>query len=481
MSHATIMEKESILYIYDYKYYNSVLQLEKLRTKQNFNVLLFCVKTPKTCYSLKEYIHFIYNKYNLKYVVLIGSVEEIPTFMKKGINESNNKTLYNKNVYYASSDTIYGMISNSKHSNNNSEGSMFCNYCNSRYCYGKHENACINTWKYKIIIGRLTPGDNFVYSTKELSVSEKIQNIQNQVDKILSYESFIDSKLSGLSDDNWSQSLVGIASNEGKGAGINGLADNEYMRQELEKYHTYKKCNFTELYKGNLAKETKNPLNSYDETGDPNEKHFVDCVNNGCSLLLYAGHANEVSLSTTGFSNKNIHLLNNHNKYFLGCVVGCSFGSHDEDYMSLSENLQVSKDKGSIAMFVSTVLQSWLPPMYMQRKLNDTIIHSDETKTIGELFQIAVTDKTFYKSKDFWYYQILGDPSTRFVLTAESPINNSLPLFENDDETTEDKTKLLKPISEDEEYFDVCEENEIINKHNVFYSFFMYFLSFFKK
>ena len=27
----------------------------------------------------------------------------------------------------------------------------------------------------------------------------------------------------------------------------------------------------------------------------------------------------------------------------MGCVVGCSFGSHDEEYMSLSENLQVSK------------------------------------------------------------------------------------------------------------------------------------------
>ena len=97
--------------------------------------------------------------------------------------------------------------------------------------------------------------------------------------------------------------------------------------------------------------------------------------------------------------------------------------------MSLAENLQVSKNKGSIAMFASTILQSWLPPMHMQRELNNTIINSDKTLTIGEIFDKAVKNDVFYKSKDFWYYHLLGDPSTRYILTCLNDIklNNNNP------------------------------------------------------
>ena len=133
--------------------------------------------------------------------------------------------------------------------------------------------------------------------------------------------------------------------------------------------------------------------------------------------MLYAGHANEVSLVTTGFDNTSASNLTNENKYFLGCVVGCSIGSHDEDYMSLAENLQVLANKGSIAMFVSSILQSWQPPMHMQRKLNDTILAATSVKTIGELYKEAVLEPKFQTYNDFWYFHILGDPCTRFVLT----------------------------------------------------------------
>ena len=42
-----------------------------------------------------------------------------------------------------------------------------------------------------VIVGRLTPGDNAYGTTNELSDAEKIENIQNQIDKIKSYETII--------------------------------------------------------------------------------------------------------------------------------------------------------------------------------------------------------------------------------------------------------------------------------------------------
>ena len=83
--------KETILYIYDYKYRNQVSQLEKLRISQNYNVLKYFIRNNDTIYLLKENINSIYSKYNLKYIVLVGSIEEVPTFMRKVLMKNQIK------------------------------------------------------------------------------------------------------------------------------------------------------------------------------------------------------------------------------------------------------------------------------------------------------------------------------------------------------------------------------------------------------
>ena len=55
--------------------------------------------------------------------------------------------------------------------------------------------------------------------------------------------------------------------------------------------------------------------------------------------------------------------------------------------------------------------------MHMQRKLNSSILDAQTVMTIGELFKEAVLVPEFKISNDFWYYHILGDPCTRYVLT----------------------------------------------------------------
>ena len=195
------------------------------------------------------------------------------------------------------------------------------------------------------------------------------------------------------------------------------------MRKELEKYkNSNLNSKFVELFQGYLEKSHDSQINEnneYDESGEPNSVDLSEEINQGSSLLLYAGHANEIQLTTTAFDTDNVSSLTNKGQYFLGCIVGCSVGSHDEKYMGLSEYLQVSKEKGSIAMFVSSILQSWTPPMYMQRELNNVIINSTKIQTIGELFKKAVSVEEFSSQNDFWYYHILGDPCTRYILTLQ--------------------------------------------------------------
>ena len=119
-------------------------------------------------------------------------------------------------------------------------------------------------------------------------------------------------------------------------------------------------------------------------------------------------------------------------------------------YMSLAENLQVLANKGSIAMFVSSILQSWQPPMYMQRKLNDTILAATSVKTIGELYKEAVLEEEFQRYNDFWHFHILGDPCTRFVLTLPElkSTTTSSPEPEPESETTSEPEPEPEPESE---------------------------------
>ena len=95
--------------------------------------------------------------------------------------------------------------------------------------------------------------------------------------------------------------------------------------------------------------------------------------------------------------------------------VNCS--SSSERFLSLSEKLQIAKNKGSIAIFSSSVLQTWVPPMYIQRTLNEKIINSESVLTIGELFNESISVDEFRNSYDYWFYNLLGDPCTRYLLT----------------------------------------------------------------
>ena len=154
------------------------------------------------------------------------------------------------------------------------------------------------------------------------------------------------------------------------------------------------------------------------------------------------------------------------------CVVGCSAGSHDENYISLCEKFVTAKEKGSIASFCSTVLMGWTPGMYLQRKLNDEILAATEVKTIGELFKTSVQIDDFKNSDDFFHYHILGDPATRFVLTLPETRNFIYSVNSNINELTPNEPvanltlKFNRSVNIDETYLsEIFEANYELNNN----------------
>ena len=382
---------KNVLYIYHNNYYSSVTTLKSFRETNeggNFNIFLEEINPNKHNFVyVKKKIKYYLIKHKIKFCLIFGSVEEVPTIMYKLPSDWEYSTSLNSNSTTAAADIYYGHFDNKK---------------------------------MKVIIGRLTSGDTKHTQYYNITLSKKRQNVENQVNKIISYEKKCNELISNssLNNENWTKKIIGIASNDGGGYyGIDGLKDNQYMRKELKKYENIN-CNYTELYDSYIgAPQSYNDKNTYDLTGSPNKNNLSLAINNGASLLLYVGHANEVVLSTTNFNVNDSYLLNNKDMYFLGCAVGCSLGSHDESNMSLAEEFQVSKEKGSIAMFASTILQSWTPPMFMQRQLNDVIINTNKTLTIGEIFKKSVENFDFKNMIDYYYYHLLGDPCTRFIMT----------------------------------------------------------------
>ena len=260
----------------------------------------------------------------------------------------------------------------------------------------------------------------------------KIINVNNQVNKIIEYENNINDIINKNLISDWSKRVVGIGSSEGGAPfydGLDGLSDGEYLRKELERYRQ-NFFTFTEFYDGYISPEqgVNNSEIHFDSYGNPKKDDILDTLDNGCSIVLYTGHADEISLSTSYLNTNDINNLNDvtDKKYFFMSLVGCSSGSYDEPFMAFAEKLLTVENKGAIGVFSSTILQSWRPPMYAQRQMNNIIMNSTSTYTIGELFKESNLHTGFLPTTrgniinnvmDLWFYMIFGDPCTRLICT----------------------------------------------------------------
>ncbi len=128
-----------------------------------------------------------------------------------------------------------------------------------------------------------------------------------------------------------------------------------------------------------------------DAAGNPNESDVSELVNQGVGLISYTGHGSSTSLGSSGFSNSQIDQLQNDGMLPFIWSVACVNGEFDngtcfgESWLRANRNGQGT---GAVAAFMSTINQSWNPPMAAQDEMVDLLtenIQTSDTRTFGGL------------------------------------------------------------------------------------------------
>ena len=162
---------------------------------------------------------------------------------------------------------------------------------------------------------------------------------------------------------------IGIASNQGPGD--DGEYDYEHIRNmqsDLLNYtYTYNYEHFDGDQGGN------------DASGNPTPSQVATDINSGSGIILYTGHGSTTSWGSSGFSNTDVNTLTNNDKlpfiWSVACVNGNFVGStcFAEAWLRATNNNEPS---GAIATLMSTINQSWNPPMEGQDEMVDILVES---------------------------------------------------------------------------------------------------------
>ncbi|MFH0893125.1 MAG: C25 family cysteine peptidase, partial [Bacteroidota bacterium] len=255
--------------------------------------------------------------------------------------------------------------------------------------------------------------------------AESIADVETQVTRVLQYEKTPNTTI------NCYGKTVQIGSDQGPGD------DNEYDYQHEHNIRVdllaYEYASGWELYDG-----TQTGAGYVDAAGDPTAANLTTCLNTGAGIITYCGHGSDDSFVTTGFSNTDVNALNNVNMlpfiFSVACVNGNFVGQTCFAESWLRARKTNGDPTGAIATLMSTINQSWDPPMEGQDEMVD-ILTEQYTANIKHKFgAISMNgcmkmNDTYtsggYEMTDTW--NIFGDPSlmvrtdTPKVMTCTHP------------------------------------------------------------
>lgn len=186
--------------------------------------------------------------------------------------------------------------------------------------------------------------------------ADNITDVQTQVNKIITYEK---TPMTGAT---WYKNGVGIASDEGPGD--DGEYDYQHERNIRTKLMAFTYSNVAELYDGSQG--------GADAPGNPTPADLAALVNSGVSLINYTGHGSSNSFATTGYSNSNVNVSTNGNKLPIIFSVACVNGDFTTGTCFAEAWLRKSNG-GAVGTLMSTINQSWSPPMEGQDEMNDIL------------------------------------------------------------------------------------------------------------
>jgi hypothetical protein len=235
--------------------------------------------------------------------------------------------------------------------------------------------------------------------------AENLDHVMTQVQRSIEYEH------DPQPDAEWYQKGVGVASSQGPGD--DGEYDYQHIRNIRTQLLAYTYTHVDELYDGSQGGD--------DAPGNPTPAMVATAVDNGRSIINYCGHGSTTSWGSSGFNNNNVNALVNDNMlpfvHSVACVNGAfpSTTCFAEAWMRATNN---GEPTGAIGAFMSTISQSWNPPMEGQDEFNNLLVQSntDNIKvTLGGLTAhgcMSMNDKygsAGTSETDYW--TLFGDPS----------------------------------------------------------------------
>lgn len=193
--------------------------------------------------------------------------------------------------------------------------------------------------------------------------AENITHVQTQVTRTLEYEQ------NPLTTSDWFSKGIGIASDQGPGD------DNEFDYQHIRNIRTdlmgYTYSGVAELYDGSQGGE--------DQSGNPTTTMVSSFVNAGSGIINYTGHGSDNSWGTTGFSNSNVNALTNQHMWPFIFSVACVNGNFSGGTCFAEAWLRATNGgspTGAVATLMSTINQSWNPPMDAEDEMDDILVET---------------------------------------------------------------------------------------------------------
>ncbi|MBW6490643.1 MAG: T9SS type A sorting domain-containing protein [Lentimicrobium sp.] len=195
--------------------------------------------------------------------------------------------------------------------------------------------------------------------------AETNAHVQTQVARTITYEQNPDVSV------DWFSLGLGIASSEG--TGDDGEYDWQHMRNLRAQMLDYTYTAVSELYDGSQG--------GNDAPGNPNSGHVTAELNEGRSIINYTGHGSQTSWSSSGFSNTGVNGLSNNGKWPFIWSVACVNGDFQNGTCFAEAWLRATNidgPTGALATLMSTINQTWNPPMEGQDEMVAILVESYE-------------------------------------------------------------------------------------------------------
>lgn len=353
-----ISEQGKMLIISHSDYIEELTSFRNWKTQIGIENEIVDVATIGDATAIKEYVQEYYDTQGLTYLLLVGDHDQVPA------------------------------------------DQLSAGYSDNSYAYAAGEDHYPD-----LFVGRFSV--------------ESIEDVQTMVNRTINYElnptldnSYKNAACIGSEDGTESTD----PNSETTGMGDNGEADWHHQMNIKADLLAYNYTSIYEFYEGGPYE------GSVDAAGNPSSSLLFDAVNNGLGLINYTGHGSAGEFVTTGFNNSDVNDLTNSESFPFIFSVACVNGEFMNSTCFAEHWLRATNSEGeptgAISAIMSTINQSWNPPMLAQDEMNDLLTEQYEDNICRSFGAITMQGcmkmnddygSAGYEMTDTW--MIFGDPS----------------------------------------------------------------------